>query len=256
MLFKDDLKLFEKLNDQVDSLVNTVYALSEYIGMDFGIEKCRILVLKRGKVDKAKGRGLNLPNEKLMKTIDEEGYKYLGILVYDKVKEKEMKIEFVREYKRRLRLILRCKLDGKNKIKAINSWAVAVMRYGAGVLEWRLGKLKELGRKSRKLFTMHKGLHPKSDVGRLYVSRKEGGRGLVSCESIIGSQENNLGWYLKNSNENLLQGLKHVRILNYKESVSKKDFKKSPNENRVENWKEKQMYGQFIRDMPEGTEKE
>ena len=87
MLFKDDLKLFEKLNDQVDSLVNTVYALSEYIGMDFGIEKCRILVLTRGKVDKAKGRGLNLPNEKLMKTIDEEGYKYLGILVYDKVKE-------------------------------------------------------------------------------------------------------------------------------------------------------------------------
>ena len=35
-----------------------------------------------------------------------------------------------------------------------------------------------------------------------------------------------------------------------------KDFKKSLNEKRVENWKEKQMYGQFIRDMPEGTEKE
>ena len=52
---------------------------------------------------------------------------------------------------------------------------------------------------------MHKGLHPKSDVDRLYVSRKEGGRGLVSCESKIASEENNLGWYLKNSNENLLE---------------------------------------------------
>ena len=49
-----------------------------------------------------------------MKTIDEEGYKYLGILEYDKVKEKEMKTEFVREYKRRLRLILRSKLNEKN----------------------------------------------------------------------------------------------------------------------------------------------
>ena len=44
-----------------------------------------------------------------MKTIDEEGYKYLGILEYVKVKEKEMKTEFVREYKRSLRLILRSK---------------------------------------------------------------------------------------------------------------------------------------------------
>ena len=35
---------------------------------------------------------------KLMKTNDAEGYKYLGILEYDKVKEKEMKTEFVREF--------------------------------------------------------------------------------------------------------------------------------------------------------------
>ena len=95
--------------------------------MEFGIKKCGILVLKQGKVDKAKYRGLNLQNGKLMKTIDEEGYKYLGILEYDKVKKKEMKTEFVREYKRRIRLILTSKFNGKNKIKAINSWAVAML---------------------------------------------------------------------------------------------------------------------------------
>ena len=256
LLFMDDLKLFAKSNDQIDSLVNTVYNFTQDIGMEFGIKKCGVLVLKRGKVEKAKSRGLNLPNGKLMKTIDEEGYKYLGTLEYDKVKKKEMKTEFVREYKRRLRLILRSKLNGKNKIKAINSWAVAIIRYGAGVSEWRFDELKELDRKTRKLLTMHKGLHPKSDIDRLYVSRKEGGRGLVSCESTIRSEENNLGWYLKNLNENLLQGVKHVRIRKFKGSGSKKDFKKSLNEKRVENWKEKQMYGQFNRDMPEGTEKE
>ena len=58
----------------------------------------RGLVLKRGKFDKAKSRGLNLPNGKLMKTIDEERKKHLGILEYDKVKEKEIKTEFVREF--------------------------------------------------------------------------------------------------------------------------------------------------------------
>ena len=102
----------------------------------------------------------------------------------------------------------------------INSWAVAIMRYGAGVLEWRFDELKELDRKTRKLLTMYKGLHPKSDVDRLYVGRKEGGKRLVSFESTIRSAENNLGWYLKNSNENFLQELKHVRIRKFRQSVS------------------------------------
>ena len=41
------------------------------------------------------------------------------------------------------------------------------------------------------------------------------------------------------------------RILKLRESVSKKDFIKSSNEKRVENWKEKQMYWQFLRDIPQ-----
>ena len=75
LLFMYDLKLFAKSKDQIDSLVNTLYTFSDDIGMEFRIKKYRVLVLKRGKIDKAKSRGLNLRNGKLMKTIDEEGYK-------------------------------------------------------------------------------------------------------------------------------------------------------------------------------------
>ena len=64
--------------------------------MEFGIKKCGILVLKRGKNDKAKSKGLNRPNGKLIKMIDVERHRYLGILEYDKAKEKEMKTKFVR----------------------------------------------------------------------------------------------------------------------------------------------------------------
>ena len=39
---------------------------------------------------------------------------------------------------------------------------------------------------------------------------------MVICESAIKSEENNLGWYLINSNENLLQGVQHVRILKFR----------------------------------------
>ena len=60
-----------------------------------------------------------------METIDEEGYTFLEILEHDKVKEKEMKTNLLQK----IRLILISKLNGKNKLKAINSWAVAIMRY-------------------------------------------------------------------------------------------------------------------------------
>ena len=33
--------------------------------------------------------------------------------------------------------------------------------------------------------TMHKALHPRDDVDRLYVSRKEGGRGLASIKNTV-----------------------------------------------------------------------
>ena len=39
-----------------------------------------------------------------------------------------------------------------------------------------------MDQRTRKLMTMHKALHPRDDVDRLYVSRKEGGRGLASIE--------------------------------------------------------------------------
>ena len=67
------------------------------------------------------------------------------------------------------------------------------MRYGAGVLEWRVDKLEKLDKKTQKFLTMQKGLLPKWDVGRLCIRRKEGCRGLMSCGSTVRSEENNIG---------------------------------------------------------------
>ena len=46
---------------------------------------------------------------------------------------------------------------------------------------------------NKKIMTMNGELHPKGDVDRLYVTRMKGGRGLISCESCISSEKNNLG---------------------------------------------------------------
>ena len=85
-----------------------------------------------------------------MKEVDENGYTYLGILELDEIKEHEMKIKVTAEYKRRLRLILKSKLNGKNKIQAINTWAVALLRYGAGIINCKVHELKRIERTTRK----------------------------------------------------------------------------------------------------------
>ena len=108
---------------------------------------------------------------------------------------------------RRQRLILKSKLNGRNKVTAINTWAVTISRYEAGIVQLKVSELKDLDRKSRKTMTMYGGLHPKSDVDRLYVKRKEGGRGLISVERCIREEENSLGFYVANSEENPTGGV-------------------------------------------------
>ena len=61
---------------------------------------------------------------------------YLGILEADGIKNKEMKEKIQKEHTGRVRQVLKSKLNGSNTFSAINSRAVAVVRYSAGVVHW------------------------------------------------------------------------------------------------------------------------
>ena len=248
LLFMDDLKLYGKNEDQIDSLIQTVHTFSEDIGMEFGIKKCGVLVLQKGKVKQM--HGIELPNGEVMKKIDEEGYKYLGIVEYDKIKESEMRSKFKKEYLRRIRLVLKSKLNGKNKIAGINTWAISMLRYGAGIIKWSKEDLQKLDRKTRKLMTMNGALHPKSDVDRVYLSRVEGGRGLISCEMCVRGEENNLGWYINNSVEPLLLKVKENKTIKTEGCMERKEYKKAVTAEKKEGWQVKEMHGKFVRELP------
>ena len=158
LLFMDDQKLFAKNEDQIDNLVNTVRIFSEDIKMEFGLPKCGVLIMKRGKV--VKSEGISMLDGKMMKNIKEGGYKYLGILEADGVKHEEMKDQIKKEYIRRVRNILKSKLNGGNIISAINSRAVSIVRYGAGIISWTKMELEEPDRKTRKPMTAYGAHHP------------------------------------------------------------------------------------------------
>ena len=96
----------------------------------------------------------------------------MGILKEDGIKDKEMKEKIRKEYTRHLRQVLKSKLNGVNACSAIDSRAVAVVRYSAGVVHWRKDELQEIDRKTRKLLTIYRTYHPQSDKDRLYVKKR------------------------------------------------------------------------------------
>ena len=86
-------------------LVSTVQLLSvQDTGMEFGIEKCGVLIMKRGKTSSTDG--IRVMDEETIKEVTEEGYKYLRILESNEVKGKETKDPFRKESFRRIRFVL------------------------------------------------------------------------------------------------------------------------------------------------------
>ena len=63
-----------------------------------------------------------MPDNEEIKEIDKDrGYKCLGVLEADKIKDKEMKEKIQKEFFRRVRRILKSKLNSGNTILAANS---------------------------------------------------------------------------------------------------------------------------------------
>ena len=94
-----------------------------------------------------------------------------------------------------------------------------------------------MDQRTRKLMTMHKALHPRDDVDRLYVSRKEGRRGPTSIEDnfhasirledYIEKHERGLITDIRNNTDNTIDNRMTIT--------------------RKQKWEEKQLYGRFKR---------
>ena len=66
----DDLKLYGIKEDHKDSLVQSVRVISTDICMEFGINKCTTLIMKRGKAIQTEG--IDLPAEGKIESLDQE----------------------------------------------------------------------------------------------------------------------------------------------------------------------------------------
>ena len=100
--------------------------------------------------------------------------------------------------------------------------------------------------------TMHNALHSKSKIDRLYIPRKECGRGLQGVNKTVKVTHLGLENYLKESKERLLTAARSVDI-DLIEPIRKTliEAKKQKKKERTISWEEKMLHGQFVRQTKE-----
>ena len=86
--------------------------------------------------------------------------------------------------------------------------------------------------------TMHKALHPRDDVDRLYVFRKDGGRGLASIEDSIDASIQQLKDYIEKHERELITAIRNNTDNTMDDRMTT---------TRKQKWEEKQLYGRFKR---------
>ena len=95
-----------------------------------------------------------------------------------------------------------------------------------------------MDQRTRKLMTMYKALHPGDDVDILYVSRKEGGKGLASIEDSVDTSIQRLEDYIEKHEGVLITAIRN-------DIDNTKDNRMTIT--RKQKWEEKQLYGRFKR---------
>ena len=181
LFYVDDLKLYGTNDNQLTGLINTVKNVSENIKIESGLDKCAKASFKRGK--KVSAEGIPLNDNKVIQDLDQaETYKYLGMEEGEGVQHHKMKVKIRKEYKRKIKLVLKSELNARNKIVAINTLAVPVILYSCGVIDWKLDEIQGLDRMIRKQLCMNWMLAKKADIDRIYLPCQEGGRSLMNLE--------------------------------------------------------------------------
>lgn len=204
LFYMDDLKLFAKNDQQLEGLLTTVSEFSKDICMEFGLDKCAKATFVKGKLKESDSIIVDL--ETAIKELDpESSYKYLGVNEGDGIEHASMKEKIRKEYYRRIRLVLKTELNSKNRIEAINTLAIPVVQYSFNIINWNMSDILRMDRKTRKLLTSNRSFHPKADVDRLYLPRKEGGRGLMQLELSFKTTTIAMKNYLEFTNDWMMQ---------------------------------------------------
>ena len=106
----DDLQLYGGNDNEFESLVKEAKIASRDVGMLFGFDKSVVLKIERG--SQVHCEGIHLGDSVLIEEAYEKGNKDLGNLGKDDICQEKMKEKVQKEYYKRVREVLKSKLNG------------------------------------------------------------------------------------------------------------------------------------------------
>ncbi|XP_066904374.1 uncharacterized protein [Halyomorpha halys] len=249
----DDLKLYAKNKQQLQSMSEIVSSYTKDISISFGLDKCVVLHVNKGKVVSAQNLLIN-EDECIRELEAKEQYNYLGIQQHLKIARKDVKQELITMLEMRLRKILKTQLSGKHKIKIINTWVIPALSYSFGILQWSNTSLPEIARLVKTTLTQERVHHPISSKSRLYLSRKEGGRGLINIEEACNKQELSLRQYFHSKITSVYQAIVTMDHGLTALNLSKADELNIVSEKeRLAELKSKSLHGRFYSQLNEAS---
>ena len=74
-------------------------------------------------------------------------------------------------------------------------------------------------------------------------------------ERYVREEENSLGFYVLNSEENLIRGVAAAERINSEDAITSAEFKTQKAQVFKQNCSEKKMHGQFVWEMPKKDDK-
>ena len=134
------------------------------------------------------GQTIEINGLRVKELQEEEFYTYLGqdeAVGYNGPLNKE---KVTKEYKRRVRKIWTSELYSGNKITAHNTFAVPLIMPTIGILNCTRKEIEDLDKATRRIMCYTGNLHMGSDINRIYLPRRQGGRGLASIDDTFTSR--------------------------------------------------------------------
>ena len=275
MLYMDDLKGYSDSHANLVKMVNIIEQFSTDIGMSLGLNKCKVVNMRKGKLVELGGIQL-VSGGVIAELKSDEVYKYLGVEELDGVKHERMKTKVWSAAKQKLKKLLESELNSRNLFQAINECVMPVITYSFGAVHWLESEVKGLDVRIRKMLNMYRVFEIKSDVDRLYLPRSDGGRGLQSVWDSFKKIICRISHVLLNSSSEVLKACAEVDSKGQFSIKSKADkflashevelpskfedkpllvqgcmvagaMNKSIQESRLRSWKNKPQHGAYIK---------
>ena len=169
-------------------------------------------------------------------------------------------------------------------MSAINIFAVPVVTYSFGVTNWKVKKIRDLDRMTRKQLCMNRMHAKKADIDRIYLPWQEGGRALMNLKKefkaaivglnkcLVNKDDKQIAAVLKHHKAKVLHSIpkqaeKYLSELGTEDSIRddhtgtatskakmlKDKYKADYQESIKTSWKEKAMHGKFPTYLEKGS---